>query len=268
MCIWGQAACMQPEPVRCIVALNSLSLCALLSTGDFLPKEHLHMHTPAFPRRWTLVALLATSAVLAGCATGPRQITSQVQTYASMGAVHLPATYRLELLPSQSQQPSFARVEAAAEKALQRVGLTRDPRPELARLVVQVGAQASQGRAYHPAYDDWFYGPRFGWGVGFGGPHMGFGMRWMDTPPMVYYRGVKLVLRDSQSQSIVYETSASYDEVWMDDQVIWNILFDAALTDFPQPPQGTRTVRTTLTPIPAPTPAAATTPMPTPPATR
>lgn len=211
-------------------------------------------------RRWAMAALLTVTAVLAGCASGPRQITSSVQTYASMAGVKLPTTYRMELLPSQSQQASFARVEAAAEKALQRVGLTRDPRPDLARLVVQVGATATQGRAYHPAYDDWFYGPRFGWGMGFGGPRMGFGMHWMDTPPLVYYRGVKLVLRDQQTQQIVYETSAAYDEVWMDDNVIWDILFDAALTDFPNPPQGSRTVRTTLTPIAKPatnTPASA-----------
>ena len=212
-------------------------------------------------RRWATVALVAAAAVLAGCASGPRQITSNVQSYASMAGITLPATYRLELLPSQSQQSSFIKVEAAAEKALQRVGLTRDPRPDLARLVVQVGANASQGRAYHPAYDDWFYGPRFGFGMGWGGPRMGMGIHWMDTPPMVYYRGVKLVLRDQQTQKIVYETSAAYDEVWMDDNLIWNILFDAALTDFPHPPQGSRTVRTTLTPLAAP---AATTSAPTP----
>lgn len=218
-------------------------------------------------RRWAMAALLASAAVLAGCASGPREITSNVQSYSSMADVQLPATYRMELLPSKTQQQSFAKVEAAAENALKRVGLTRDPRPELARLVVQVGATATQGRAYHPAYDDWFYGPRFGWGMGWGGPRMGMGMGmgWMDTPPMVYYRGVKLVLRDQKTQKIVYETSAAYDEVWMDDNVIWNVLFDAALTDFPNPSQGTRTVRTLLQPVPAsakaaptPAPAAAT----------
>ena len=203
-------------------------------------------------RRWAIAAALGGAAILTGCASGPRQINSSVQSYASMGGVSLPTTYRLELLPSQSQQHSFNRIEAAAEKSLRRVGLTRDNRPEHARLVVQVGANASQGRAYHPAYDDWFYGPRFGFGMGFGGPRMGVGMHFMDTPPMVYYRGVKLVLRDQQTQKIVYETSAAYDEVWMDDNLIWDILFDAALSDFPNPPQGTRTVRTTLTPIAQP----------------
>lgn len=210
------------------------------------------IHPLRHSHRWAIAATLALAAALAGCATGPRTIASNVQSYASMSGVQLPATYRLELLPSQSQQQSFAKVEAAAEKALQRVGLTRDPRPDLARLVVQVGASANQGRAYHPAYDDWFYGPRFGFGMGFGGPRMGMGMHWMDTPPMVYYRSVKLVLRDQKTQQIVYETSAAYDEVWMDDNLIWNILFDAALTDFPAPAQGSRTVHTTLTPMAKP----------------
>jgi CubicO group peptidase (beta-lactamase class C family) len=42
---------------------------------------------PSNSRRWALVAVLASAAVLAGCASGPRQITSSVQTYASMGGV-------------------------------------------------------------------------------------------------------------------------------------------------------------------------------------
>ena len=59
------------------------------------------------------------------CASGPRQITSSVQTYASMGGVQLPATYRLERLPSQ-QTPSFDPILALAEQALARAGLQRN----------------------------------------------------------------------------------------------------------------------------------------------
>ena len=211
------------------------------------------MTTTGFLRRCCMGAAMVLAVALTGCATGPREITASVQSYANMGGVHLPATYRMELLPSQTHQQSFARIEAAAQDALQRVGLTRDPRPDLARLVVQIGANSSQGYAYHPAYDDWFYGPRFGWGLGmgFGGPRWGLGMNWMDTPPMVYYRGVQLVIRDTKTQQIVYETSAKYDEVRVDDQLIWRVLFDSALSDFPHPPQGTRQVRSIITPQPA-----------------
>lgn len=218
------------------------------------------MKNIAITRRWAVTAIVSAAAALAGCASGPRDIVANVESYSSMAGVTLPATYRMELLPSQNQQQNFARIEHAAQAALQRVGLTRDSHPEQARLVVQIGATASQSRAYHPAYDDWFYGPRFGWGMGFGGPRVGFGMHWMDTPPLVQYRAVKLLLRDQQTQKIVYETSAQYDEVRLNEELIWGILFDAALSDFPHPASGTRQVRTTLTPLPdvAPTTPATT----------
>lgn len=201
-------------------------------------------------RRWGLAAVITMAALLAGCASGPPEITASVQTYASMGGISLPATYRMELLPSQTRQQNFSRVEAAAQQALQRVGLTRDPRPDLARLVVQIGASATQGRAYHPAYNDWYYGPRYGFGMGFGGPRFGMGMNWMDAPPMIYYRSVQIVIRDQKSQQIVYESSAEFDEVRMYDDIIWQVLFDSALNGFPNPPTGSRQVRSTLTPQP------------------
>lgn len=100
--------------------------------------------------RWLVAALVGATLALGGCASGPRTITSQVQSYASMQQVRLPTTYRMEILPSQEQQTSFSQIEYAAQEALQRVGLKRAAQPEQARLVVQVGASASQGRAYHP----------------------------------------------------------------------------------------------------------------------
>ena len=210
-----------------------------------------------FQRAFTAAAL-ASALLLAGCATGPAAITSQVQSYASMQGVALPSTYRLEVLPSQAQQASFARIEMAADTALTKVGLQRAPRPEQAKLVVQVGASAGEGRAQHPTWDPYYYGPRFGWGLGYGGGwYSGWNMHWMlmDTPPRVYLRAVKLVLRDAQSQRIVYETSAQYDEVRVNDDTIWQVLFDAALTGFPAPPAGPRQV--TLLPAPAPAEAPA-----------
>lgn len=202
-------------------------------------------------RRLALAALTAASLALAGCATGPREITSSVSSYSALPQLPTPATYRMELLPSMAQQQSFALIEKQAEQSLRRVGLMRDEAPGKARLVVQVMAAASYGRA-----NNWPYygpGPMFGWGMGYGGRWGGgMGMGWMmDVPPMVYYRSVKLVMRDQQSQQIVYETSAAYDEVWTDDRVIYSVLFDAALTGFPQPPQGTRAVRSIIQQLPA-----------------
>lgn len=203
-------------------------------------------------RRLALAAVAAAALALAGCASGPREITSSVSSYSTLAQLPVPPTYRMELLPSMAQQQSFALIERQAEQSLQRVGLTRDETPGKAKLVVQVMAAASYGRA-----NNWPYygppGPMFGWGLGYGGRWGGgMGMSWMmDAPPMVYYRSVKLVMRDQQTQKIVYETSAAYDEVWTDDRVIYSVLFDAALTGFPHPPQGDRAVRSTIQQLPA-----------------
>ena len=124
----------------------------------------MHAHPPT--RRWLGAALVAAALALTGCATGTATITSQVQSYSSMQGIALPATYRMEILPSQAQQESFSQIEYAAQAALERVGLHRDVRPDLARLVVQVGASATEARAQHPSFDPYYYGPRFGWGLG------------------------------------------------------------------------------------------------------
>ena len=213
------------------------------------------MHANQHATHWLGATLVAAALALTGCATGTATLTSQVQSYSSMQGIALPATYRMEILPSQAQQESFSQIEYAAQAALERVGLHRDVRPDLARLVVQVGASATQARAQHPTFDPYYYGPRFGWGVGYGGGwHSHWGMNWMmaDVPPLVQVRAVKLVLRDAQSQRIVYETSAQYDEVRLDDHRIWQQLFDAALTGFPFPPTGPRQV---TAPLPAPAPS-------------
>ena len=218
--------------------------------------------------RWMGALALGAAALLSGCST-VREVNSTVQSYSSLATVPVPATYRLETLPSQQGQMSFPAIEAQAQQALARVGLTRDD--SRASLVVQISAIARYARDYAswPYYDPW--GPRWGFGMGYGrGMGFGFGgnMMMMDGPPLEYYRAVSLVMRDIKSQKIVYETSAQRQDVWTNDPVIFGILFDAALTGFPNPPQGARNVRTILQP-PAPAaapqaPAAATAPAPQP----
>ena len=51
---------------------------------------------------------------------------------------------------------------------------------------------------------------------------------------------------------MVYETSALFEDVWTDDPAVFGVLFDAALSGFPQPPQGPRQVRLPLAPTGAP----------------
>ena len=136
-----------------------------------------------------------------------------------------------------------------------------DSRPSL---VVQISAVARYARDYAswPYYDPW--GPRWGWGMSYGrgfGRGFGFGgSMMMDGPPLEYYRAVSVVMRDIKTQQIVYETSAQRQDVWTDDPAIFGILFDAALTGFPKPPQGARNVRTVIQPAGTPPAAPATAP--------
>ena len=218
--------------------------------------------------RWMGALALGAAALLSGCST-VREVNSTVQSYSSLATVPVPPTYRLETLPSQQGQMSFPAIEAQAQQALARVGLTRDD--SRASLVVQISAIARYARDYAswPYYDPW--GPRWGFGMGYGrGMGFGFGgnMMMIDGPPLEYYRAVSLVMRDIKTQKIVYETSAQRQDVWTNDPVIFGILFDAALTGFPNPPQGARNVRTILQPpalaAASPAPAATTAPAPQP----
>lgn len=205
------------------------------------------------------LALCTAAVVLAGCA-GPRRVESEVSSYSTLTALPSPPTYRIERLPSQqAHAAAYAAIESQAEAALARVGLRRDDAHP--RLIALLGAEGGYSTPrYWPYYGpDPFYG-RWGWGLGYGyGGRWGMGGAWMmDAPPTLYHRKVSLMLRDAASGQVVYETSAVYEDVWTRDPAIYGVLFDQALTGFPQPPQGQRTVRTEMLPATTqPTPAAA-----------
>ncbi len=202
-------------------------------------------------RRWIFSLSLCAAAALAGCSTGPRIVEGQVQSFSTLAAVPAPATYRLDRLPSQ-QVPAFDPIAALAEQALARVGLQRDDAAP--RFLVQIGVQAS----LVPRYDGMApYGPSGPWGFGgWGGWHgrggWGFGGNWgFYEPSPLHRRAVSLMLRDAATQAVVYETSAVHEDIWVSDPAVYGVLFDAALTGFPKPPQGPREVRLPL-PMPAP----------------
>ena len=196
--------------------------------------------------RWFYAIALTATALLTGCAS-VREVNSTVQSYSTLATLPTPAAYRLEVLPSQKDEIHFGAIEAQAQQALARVGMVRDD--SQAALVVQISAVARYARDYAswPYYSS-PWGPRFGFGMGFGrGVGWGFGGSAMfDGPPLEYYRAVSVVMRDIKTQQIVYETSAQRQDVWTQDPAIFGVLFDAALTGFPKPPAGTRTVRSIL----------------------
>lgn len=198
-----------------------------------------HLHLPVL----ALAALL-----LAGCST-VRTVESDVQSYSTLAELPVPPTYRLERLPSQAENAvRFDAIEAQAQQALSSVGLQRDDAN--ASLVLQISAEAGfvPNPYWGPAYGPYpYFGPgpfygRYGFGYGRG---FGWGAGWMmDAPTPLYHRKVSLVLRDTHTQKIVYETSAVYEDVWTNDPAVYGVLFQQALAGFPRPAPGKRTVRT------------------------
>lgn len=216
-----------------------------------------------------LLWLTVLALLLGGCASGPRVLESQVQSYSSLAQLPSPPTYRFERLPSQ-QAPALAQqqqqIEAQAEIALARVGLQRDD--ARAQLLAQLELQRSASVPLHWPYygaDPW-YG-RLGWGLSYGG-HWGWGVSMrMDTPPTLHRYQLSLRLRSLASNQVVYETSARYEDIWTLGPASYGLLLTQALSGFPRASAGPVRVRTevprTAPAVPAPAPAPSPAPAPT-----
>jgi hypothetical protein len=194
-----------------------------------------------------LLAVVVTAALalsLAGCAM-PRMIDSDVQSFTSVEPAVRPALYRFERLLSQGNTPEQDGIESLAAVALAKVGLTRAPlvsgaisgtaaAAPTARYAVQVRVQIS---AIVSPYSDPYYGGFWGrrdsrrWGV-----------LAMNMEPSWYRHAVRLLLRDSVSGQVVYETTANFDGPWADSARLLPTILDAALQGYPNPPGGPRKV--------------------------
>lgn len=192
-----------------------------------------------------LFLILCAVLLLAGCA-GPRLVESDVNSYSSLKQLPTPPTYRIDRLPSQQQDMAWAPIEAQAVQALGQLGLQRDDAHP--SLLVQLGADARRTLPSDwPYYNDGPLHGHFGWRMGW--HRGGMGMGWMfDGPPLLYHRQVSVVLRDAATRQVVYESSATYEDVWTSDPMIYGVLFSQALSGFPQPPSGARKVRTEVMP--------------------
>jgi len=201
-------------------------------------------------RRWLCLGLVA---LLAGC-SGLRVIDSDVTTFSRwQGSDGAPGTtYRFERLPSQQQAPQVAsemsqdQLEAIAVQALARRGLVH--RPDAPLLTVQLGMASVRqpgiyGGPYGGAFGGGLYGgPGVSLGTGTGGNFIGLSFPVMRYDPPIYLRELSVVMRDSRSHAVVYETRARHTGPWGDAQAIWPAILEAALSGFPNPPQGTRRV--------------------------
>ncbi len=210
-------------------------------------KKSLH----SFLHTLLLVIALAGLSLLGGC-SGMRLVDSDVRSFAVwQPSPPAPGTaYRFERLPSQQQlqlgQPFGAdelsqdQLEAVASTVLQKFGLTNDP--AAAVLDVQISATT----LYSPAYA---YGPGpyagsgFALGTGTGGGFVGLSFPLMRYEPPLYTRELGVVMRDSRTHAVVYETRARHTGVWADARGIFGAIMQAGMQGFPQPPTGPRRVR-------------------------
>jgi hypothetical protein len=201
-------------------------------------------------RAFSAFPALVLVASLGGCATS-WVVDSDVKSFASPGAVAPGATYRFDRLPSQ--QADRARqesLEAMAAAALDQVGLRRDDaKPQY---TAQIGARVTAGLS--PWADPWLYSGPWGYG-GYGYGSYGrrfYGGGWYGGPAFAppanpwYEREVSIVLRETGSNRVVYETRARNDGPYNSSAAILPVMFQAALQGFPNPPQGERRVNIEL----------------------
>lgn len=207
-------------------------------------------------------ALVLAAGLLSGCAS-VFLVDNQVESFprwqdrAANAAVPAPPqVYRFERLPSQEQQRSASgqdELERLAEAALAKHGWTRAAANVSAPWAVQVDASTLRlPRA--PWEDPWMsgWGP-WGWGYPYAMPGRDYvvtGSGQVLFFPMMgprfespyYQRAVSLLIRDTRSGRVVYETRAGHDGRWNSTPGLWSAMLDAALQGFPAPPQGLRQV--------------------------
>ena len=190
---------------------------------------------PPMPKRRSAAAALAgllVAAALAGCAT-VRRVDADVNSFGSWPEARTPSTFAFERLPSQQAHPEQQdELEGAALPALETAGFRPAPAGTPADALVQVAARTlREDRGYGYPYGDpflrggLFYGSR--WRAG----GLGLGYGW--GGPTLYLTEVSMLIRDSRTKQVLYETRASHQGLW-GDVAIRAALFEAAMKDFPR----------------------------------
>ncbi|WP_157667499.1 DUF4136 domain-containing protein [Comamonas serinivorans] len=223
-----------------------------LTISPPLPLRALGAGARTCVRAGALVAAL----VLAGCASGPLRVNTEVQAFSAPAGTAAPmqwqgARYRFDVLPSQSRL-DLAPLQAMTQAALDRHGLVRDDAS--ASLAVQVSASLRTAWV-----DDWGpggwgpWGPwRPGWrfGLGYGYPGWGWGGAYM--PPSTYLRELRVAIQNLSTGQTVYETRARNESPSGLNDAIFAAMLNAALKDFPNAAAGVQTVVTDVPTEPAP----------------
>ena len=195
------------------------------------------------------LAALALLLGLTGC-SGMRLIDSEVSAQAAPGAdavLRAGASYRYERLPSQQNDPSLQQtLERAADQALGKVGLRAAGQDQQADLGVLLSVQSSawvrddEGNLFPVGQ----VAPRMRIGIGLGTAGSALALSMPIT--YVYRHQLLLLMRDLRSGQIAYETRAWHEGPWPDRELLLQVMLDAALQGFPNPPSGRRLVRTEM----------------------
>ena len=193
--------------------------------------------------RAAAAGVLALVLALAGCSS-VRLVDSDVSAFPSAAPqiVAVPSPYRFERLPSQQAQGQPRNeLEALAQPEFAKVGLQRsDTAP-------QYSVQLDVRTIRHPQapWDD----PRYVNGFVTPYPVMSRYGTLMRSPSLspafdfpYYRREVHVVVRKLADNQVVFESSATHDGRWPDDEHVIPAMVQAALQGFPNPPQGTRRV--------------------------
>ncbi len=196
--------------------------------------------------------LCLVASFLTACA-GLRQIDSEVTSFTRWqgSAAGSGTAYRFERLPSQDlaaagpSEISQDQLEAVATQALARLGLVH--RPDAPLLTVQLGrTSVLQPGGYGSPWGSPWGGPGISLGTGTAGSFVGMSFPLMRYDPPLYLRELSVVMRDSRSNAVLFESRARHSGSSANGAVVWPAMLEAALSGFPQPPAGPRRVNVEL----------------------
>jgi len=177
------------------------------------------------------VAVLLVPALTA-CAL-PRMIDSEVNSFTGTTKPPQSAAYRFERLPSQTESERQNRIEEIAAKALAGAGLRADNAQ--AQLAVTVSVQTEQFTRAPQRQ------PHGGLLLG-GDAFFGFNGFMLTIEPPWYRYTVQFLMRDIASSQVTFESKAMHEGPWSDGANLLPLVMEAALRDYPNPPNGPRRV--------------------------
>ena len=178
-----------------------------------------------------VVAVLLVPALTA-CAL-PRMIDNEVNSFTGTTKPLQSASYRFERLPSQTESERQNRIEEVAARALTGAGLRADN--VQAQLGVTVTVQTEQ---FTRAPRRQPHG-----GLLFGGDaFFGFNGFMLTIEPPWYRYTVQFLMRDLASSQVTFESKAVHEGPWSDGANLLPLVMEAALRDYPNPPNGPRKV--------------------------